>query len=47
MNILKPLYDDLNTPSYIANLHKLFEKAQKGAKKIKKYSHQLVILLDC
>ncbi len=28
--ILEPLYDDLNTPGYIANLHKLFEKAQKG-----------------
>ena len=27
---LDPLYDDLNTPGYIANLHKLFEKAQKG-----------------
>ena len=28
--ILKPLYEDLNTPGYIANLHKLFEKASKG-----------------
>jgi len=28
---LKPLYDDLNTPGYIANLHKLYEKAQKGS----------------
>ena len=28
--ILEPLYDDLNTPGYIANLHKLFEKSQKG-----------------
>ena len=27
---LEPLYDDLNTPGYIANLHKLYEKAQKG-----------------
>ncbi len=27
---LEPLYDDLNTPGYIANLHKLFEKSQKG-----------------
>jgi len=27
---LNPLYDDLNTPSYISNLHKLFEKSQKG-----------------
>ena len=25
-----PLYDDLNTPGYIANLHKLYEKSQKG-----------------
>ena len=28
--ILLPLYDDLNTPGYIANLHKLFDKAIKG-----------------
>ncbi|MDC3014708.1 cysteine--tRNA ligase [Candidatus Pelagibacter sp.] len=28
--ILKPLYEDLNTPGYIANLHNLFEKAAKG-----------------
>ncbi len=28
--ILKPLFDDLNTPGYIANLHKLYEKASKG-----------------
>ena len=28
--ILQPLYDDLNTPGYIANLHKLYEKALKG-----------------
>jgi cysteinyl-tRNA synthetase len=28
--ILKPLYDDINTPGYIANLHKLYEKANKG-----------------
>ena len=28
--ILKPLLDDLNTPGYIANLHKLNEKAVKG-----------------
>ena len=27
---LNPLCDDLNTPGYIANLHKLFEKSQKG-----------------
>ena len=28
--ILKPLYEDLNTPGYIANLHQLYEKASKG-----------------
>ncbi len=27
---LAPLYDDLNTPSYIANIHKLYEKAHQG-----------------
>ncbi len=32
---LKPLYDDLNTPAYITNLHKLFEKSQKGSIKDK------------
>ena len=25
------MYDDLNTPGYIANLHKLFEKSQVGS----------------
>ena len=29
-NILLPLYDDLNTPGYIANLHKLFDIATEG-----------------
>ena len=33
--ILKPLYDDLNTPGYIANLHKLFEKTSNGNEKDK------------
>ena len=28
--IIKPLYDDMNTPGYIANLHKLYDKANKG-----------------
>ena len=28
--ILYPLYDDLNTPKYIANLHKLYEKSIVG-----------------
>ena len=28
--ILKPLYEDLNTPGFIANLHKLYEQANKG-----------------
>ena len=31
--ILKPLYEDLNTPGYIANLHQLYEKANKGENK--------------
>ena len=29
--ILQPLYDDINTPGYIANLHKLYDKASKGS----------------
>ena len=29
-DILLPLYDDINTPGYIANLHKLYDKALKG-----------------
>ena len=29
-DILSPLYDDLNTPGYIANLHQLYDKASKG-----------------
>lgn len=28
--IIQPLYDDVNTPGYIANLHNLYEKANKG-----------------
>ncbi|MDA9767701.1 cysteine--tRNA ligase [Candidatus Pelagibacter sp.] len=28
--LLKPLFDDVNTPGYIANLHQLFDKANKG-----------------
>ena len=32
---LDPLYDDLNTPGYLANLHRLFDKAQKGELKDK------------
>jgi len=32
-DILKPLYEDLNTPGYIANLHQLYEKAYKGENK--------------
>jgi len=31
--VLKPLYEDLNTPGYIANLHQLYEKAAKGENK--------------
>ena len=30
-DVLSPLLDDLNTPGYIANLHKLFSKAQNGS----------------
>ncbi|MBD1153698.1 cysteine--tRNA ligase [Pelagibacterales bacterium SAG-MED23] len=33
---LYPLYDDLNTPKYIANLHKLYEKSQSGNAEDKK-----------
>ena len=29
-DMLLPLYEDLNTPGYIANLHKLFDKAING-----------------
>jgi len=29
-DLLLTLYDDLNTPGYIANLHKLFDKANNG-----------------
>jgi cysteinyl-tRNA synthetase len=28
--IIQPLFDDINTPGYIANLHKLYDKANKG-----------------
>ena len=28
---LEPLYDDLNTPGYISNIHKLYDKAQNGS----------------
>jgi len=34
--IILPLYDDLNTPGYIANLHYLFDRANKGNEKDKK-----------
>jgi len=34
-DILSPLYDDLNTPGYIAILHQLYEKALKGNDKDK------------
>jgi cysteinyl-tRNA synthetase len=33
---LAPLYDDLNTPGYITNLHKLFDKAINGSENDKK-----------
>ncbi len=35
-DMLLPLYDDLNTPGYIANLHKLFDKAIDGNEDDKK-----------
>jgi len=31
--VLKPLYEDLNTPGYIANLHQLYEQAINGENK--------------
>jgi len=30
-DLLTPLYDDLNTPGYIANIHKFYEKALNGS----------------
>ena len=30
-DILSPLFDDLNTPGYIAKLHELYNKALKGS----------------
>ena len=34
--IVQPLYDDINTPGYIATLHKLYDKANKGNDEDKK-----------
>ena len=34
--IIQPLYDDINTPGYIAILHKLYDKANKGNDEDKK-----------
>ena len=34
--ILQPLFDDINTPGYIANLHHLYDKANKGNDEDKK-----------
>ena len=34
--MLLPLYDDLNTPGYISNLHNLFDKAKNGNENDKK-----------
>ena len=39
-NDLKPLYDDLNTPGFIAVLHRLFDKAKDGNKKIPVMLHR-------
>ena len=33
---IKPLYDDINTPGYIGNLHKLYDQAKRGNDKDKK-----------
>ena len=47
--ILEPLYDDLNTPGYIANLHKLYQKASKGSEEDKELfisACQFIGLLD-
>ena len=35
--LLQPLYDDINTPGYIANLHKLYDKASKGDNEDKQF----------
>jgi len=35
-DMMLPLYDDLNTPGYIANLHKLFDRANEGVDNDKK-----------
>ena len=35
-DMLLPLYNDLNTPGYIANLHKLFDRAHNGDDEDKK-----------
>ena len=48
-NDLKPLYDDLNTPGFIAVLHKLFDKAKEGTledKEIFSTACKFVGLLD-
>ena len=33
---IKPLYDDLNTPGYIGNLHRLYDQAKRGNDQDKK-----------
>ena len=49
-DVLKPLQEDLNTPEYIAKLHRLFEDSSKGNKssKLKFLSacHQIGLLED-
>ena len=36
LNVSESLLDDLNTPGFIAKIHELYKKAQKGDKKSKK-----------
>ena len=39
---LNPLYDDLNTPGYISNIHKLYDIAAKGSDKDKEIFLSLI-----
>ena len=44
-DILEPLLDDLNTPAYIAKLHKLFDNAIKGKNSDKQLFNQACNLI--